>query len=702
MTKNDAFLKGFCSLIILFGLLFGGNAFAQEETEELSVEDRKKFKRLVFDANQKYYDRDIIPATELYLQAFNMDPNNFEVAYRLGRCKYYSENIDSSLIFYERAREIDPDANDTLYFDLAGTLKKLGRYDEARKMYREFIKRYQYDDYFKRQAKFEDEGIDSAKVLMQMKPTYEVSTIDVNSPNNDYSTAIFTVGTDSFMIFTSHRQGTRGKKSYSFWGQPFSDLFISQMENDSTFGPPTVLGKKKINTKVNDGSAVIAPDGTTMYYTICNKGKYGKKYGCSIYESRYDGVKKAWGKFQLVEGVNGKMEVVVNSRGKTKEVPTWDAQPSLTADGNTMYFVSDRPGGQGETDIWYATRAGTAWSEPVNAGEMVNTEFQEMYPYIFKDGDVLFFSSNGHKGLGGFDIWRTQGEGATWQRPNNVGYPLNTSYDDFALFWLIEDSVGYFSSDRDRLPPTKHIGEVPGSIGGDDIFRVLKKYRPEYKLLVYGVVRDKDELTPIPFSTVTLYEMDGDKLIPIDTFKTQQDARYEFPLDVGKDYKVVGAAAEYLSAFEVFSTKDLQLTEDKKWEYNLDLFLPGIEVDKPYVLQNIYYDFDKADLRPASVQELDNLVALMEANPTMTIQIGSHTDSNGTERYNRKLGDRRAKSVVDYLIKERNVPRDRISAFGYGESDLMIYPEMTDADEQANRRTEFRIKSFDYEPPKDN
>jgi len=673
-------------LLLLFGLgYFFINALVS--AQDVQTVDEKKLKKTVKEADRRFVNREMIKAGNLYQSAFNMDQSNFHVAYRLARCKWYSGQLDSAKLYYDHAIKIAPDKNDTIYFDLASALKKQGKYAEAKATFSTFLKRYTgkgMKDFYSRQAEYEIDGCDVAEKLMKKEPEYKYEPTSFNLEQSDFAPALWAVKADSFMVFTSRRAGNRGKKMYNFTGEPFDDLWVVKMENDSTYGEPENLGKK-VNTKASDGSAVIDPAGTTMYYTICGRGKFRKVWGCSIYMSEYNGDAKTWSKFRKIEGLNGVRKQVVNSRGKTKEVPTWDGQPCLSEDGSIMYFSSDRDGSVGQTDIWYSTKAGQGWAAPTNCGKAINTEFNESYPLLGKDGKTLYFTSDGHKGLGGKDIWKAEGQQAQWGTPENLGYPINTSYDDFALMWFIQDSIGLISSDRQ------------GTKGRDDIWHIRKIYRPEIKITVHGRVRDSLTKQVIPFATVTLYEVKGNKITPIDTFKTTQNGYYEFVLERNKKYKMVGNAPEYL-ANEVFvSTMDIKKSTDL--EADIDIFLYGIDFDKPIVLQNIYYDFDKADLRPESKSELEKLVKLLTDNPTIVIQIGSHTDTNGSERYNIKLGDRRAKSVVDYLVQV-GIPRERLSAFGYGESTPMIYPEMSDSDEQANRRTEFRIKSMDYDPTK--
>ena len=365
-------------------------------------------------------------------------------------------------------------------------------------------------------------------------------------------------------------------------------------------------------------------------------------------------------------------------------VPTWDAQPCLSPDGNTIYFVSDREGGTGKLDIWYSTREGEEWGEPKNCGPNVNTEYNDMSPFISRNGNDFFFASDGRIGYGGFDIYQTSGYGADFAAPSNLKAPINSSYDDFGAIWAKNDSLAYFTSDR------------PNDSGERDcIFFARKKEKPPYEVAVHGVVRDKKSLQPVQFATVILFEYDfEDELIPIDTFNTGPDAAYNFQLEPNKKYKVVGNAPEYLANEEVFDTHNID--EDTDIEKNVDIELERIEIDVPIVLNNIFYDFDEYFLREESKAELDRLTSILTKNPNITVTIDSHTDTNGSDDYNKTLSENRAKSVVVYLIQESGIDPNRLSWFGWGETKPLVYPELSDEDEQLNRRSEFRIRSIEF------
>lgn len=641
---------------------------------------------LVKDADVLFATRQYASATNLYRQAAKLQPTNYYALLGLGRCSNQLNKLDDAVKWFTSATEAVPD-KDSSWFYLGTVLKKQENYQESTRAFEKFLELHKKEDYLQKVAKLEIQGNAFAEKQAKVPQQYDVTPAPFNAKGNDYDASIFKVGSNKFLLFSSHRIGNMGKLPYAEFGEEFmSDIWQVQMTSDSTFKRPENMGKM-INTLANDGAACVSPDGLTMYYSICGQGKIGKIWGCSIYQSKFDPDKKRWGKFSLVQGINGQQEVQINSKGKLAKVPTYDTHPYLSPDGNIMYFVSDRRGGVGGNDLYYSKKAGNTWTSPVNLGRTINTEFNEIQPYISDDGKTIYFASEGRGGMGGYDLYKAEGQETTWTEPVNLGRDLNSSYDDTGLLWLEKDSLGFVTTNR------------PGGKGKDDIFLVrrIPNASPEaIEITVQGRVRDLKTKQSIPFATVTLYLTAGNTITPLDTFKTDQTGSYKFVLERGNDYKLVGNAPEYLANEEFVSTKDLK--KSAALEKDIDIYLERIEVNKPIVLQNIYYDFDKAVLRPEAVGELDRLIRIMTENPGMTIQVGSHTDTNGSEKYNVGLSNRRAKSVVDYLIKN-GVGKARITSFGYGESQPLIYPELSDADEQANRRSEFRIRTMDLPTP---
>lgn len=377
------------------------------------------------------------------------------------------------------------------------------------------------------------------------------------------------------------------------------------------------------------------------------------------------------------------------------------AHPALSPDGTTMYFVSDMPGGSGRKDIWMTTRSagGNTWSKPVNAGPDINTPGDELFPYVRSDG-TLYFSSDGHIGMGGLDIFRAipQPDGS-WN-VQNMKPPVNSYSDDFGIIFENENERGIFSSTRKGR-------------GNDDLFSFEF---PPLRFSVTGLVKDEKTGTAIPGSQVQLIASDGSNL----QAETGTGGDFRFALKADVDYIFLASKRGYLNGKERATTKG----QEKSREYMVTLLLSAI--DKPVELPNILYDFGKWDLRPESMVSLDKLVETLLDNPNITIELMSHTDSRDTEEYNLDLSQKRAQVVVQYLI-DKGIEADRLSARGYGEST----PKTVDAEiitqnpflregsvlteqyinslegeeqkeiaHQINRRTEFKVLRTDYEAPK--
>lgn len=633
-------------------------------------------------ADANFSVRNYISAEQQYQTALQADPNIFRAKFRLGLINDYLENYSAAIDWYQRAVSQDPERNDTIYLYIGLDYKRLNDYRRAKEAFLEFQQRHQVQDEYYTRAQKEIEGCDLAEASARKRPRFRVKPTSFNSTALDaYPSLLDQRQEDKYIVFTSHRKYRGGKPDRSL-GQPSkSDLFAVIMENDSIYTELDPLGKP-VNTKRNDGTSTFTPDGLTMYYTICDSKKGN---ACNIYESVYDPQRKRWSKPVRVEGLLAFEEIVVNSRGKTKSVPTDDRQPSISKDNRTMYFSSSRPGGQGGYDIWFSRRQGSEWSPARNLGVPVNTPFDEYSPFINDDGTRIYFASEGHGGFGGFDLYYSEVDSeGNWGEPVNIGAPVNTSYDEIGSIWMDEDSLTLFSSNRD------------GGSGSYDVYWGRRIFYPlgSLNITVQGLIRDRRTKQPIPFATAILYEyLANGSIVALDTFYTDQTARYNFPLVRDKSYKILGNAPEYLANEEEVNT--LGIEDDTDIEKNIDIELEPIVIGFPIVLQNIYYDFDEFYLRPDALLELNKLIKTLRQNDNITIQLGSHTDTNGTVQYNDVLSNNRARAAVKYLV-DNGIDPSRLSWYGFGETTPLIFPELTDEDEQSNRRTEFRIMSIDF------
>ncbi len=637
---------------------------------------QKELEKANEDFQREFYSDARIKFQEILLQ----DPNNLEAIVKLAESNFYLENYTEALANYTQALGIDSTSNDTLYFWTGITHKYLGNCDQAITWLNRFKQKHSNQDYFFLRAQRDIEG---CKALDPNRGVpYSMRSVSFNSAAADIFPAYREgLNQPKEIVYTSHKDENGRGKFYSRLGQPnFSSLYSIQYIDDSTFAAVSQKLGGTINGtgKQNTGSATFADNGMTMYFTMCNTPQ--NKDGCSIYSSRYNTSRNSWGKPELVEELAGR-KPIRNKKGKLKFAPTDDANPSVTPDGNTLYFSSDRPDGKGGYDIWYSQRVGTRWASPISLDTTINSPFDENSPFVSSDGSKLYFSSNGWGGAGGFDIYSSEKREGVWLPNVNVGPPINSNSDDIGSIWLKEDSLVYFSSNR------------AGGLGSYDIYWARLTGVIGGTLALQGLVRDRDTQLPIPFATAILFEKDTDGfLIPLDTFSTGPNADYYFDLQFDRQYKVLGNAPEYLANEIEVSTEGVTAGI---LERNIDIALEPIYASLPIVLQNIYYDFDEYYLRNDAKRELDQIAFLLQQNNNITIQMGSHTDTNGSIQYNDKLSNNRARSAVKYLI-DRGINPERLTWFGYGENEPLIYPEKSDEDEQTNRRTEFRILSIDF------
>lgn len=564
-----------------------------------------------------------------------------------------------------------------LYY--ADALKMNQKYEEAKVQYKAYKELVPGDPRG-------SEGITSCDLALEWMeyPTgYEVEEMKFfNSKFNDFSP---TFGSEDYrtVYFTSSRDEGIGKSEHGGTGQSFSDIFVSVEDRKGKWSTPVPL-EDPLNSESEEGTTAISGDFNTLYFTRCGVNKR-KAMGCEIYMAERD--KEKWSKIEPL-GIASDSIVI--------------AHPAISPDGNTLYFVSDMDGsiqgqeGINSKDIWIVTRDGGKWGEPENLGLVINTPGDELFPYVHPDG-TLYFSSNGHIGMGGLDIFKaSKNANGNWE-VQNMKYPINSSSDDFGITFEKERESGFLSSTRKGK-------------GGDDIFSFLL---PPLTFSITGTVKNEKTDEIIPEAVVKSISSDG---ITIET-QTSQEGKFKFNLTPGTDYVFIASKeGKFLKGKERETTKGLNQSTELKTEIYLT------PIDQPIEVENIFFDFNKWDLRPESMVSLNTLVETLNENDNITIELGSHTDSRASDEYNIDLSKKRAQSVVDYLI-QKGIERDRLIAKGYGESepkvvdskDNELYPflpsgtklsekfieGLSDEDQKEmahflNRRTEFKVLRTDY------
>ncbi|HSZ72880.1 MAG TPA: OmpA family protein, partial [Cytophagaceae bacterium] len=473
----------------------------------------------------------------------------------------------------------------------------------------------------------------------------------VNSKYPDYVPVVSADETE--LIFTSRRPTTTGGKKDPQDNQYFEDVYIST--KDSATGQwtsPRDLGPQ-VNSAEHDASVGLSPDGHKLFIY---RAEFSRKQSGDIYLSTLGA--NGWSKPK-------RMESPINTE-------YWEPSASLTNDEKTIFVSSNRPGGYGGTDIYIIKRKDdSTWGEAVNLGPKVNTAFDEDAPYIHPDKKTLFFSSRGHNTMGGFDIFTTTLTPLTdsteeWASPVNAGYPINTSDDDIYFVWSADGTKGYFSSWRDD------------SYGEKDLYVI---HQPNATVLK-GNIYDEETRLPLK-ANVTVKNMDNNEMIGV--FTTDSSGYYELKLPHGTNYSITAEAESHL-----FQSTSVQIDPKlASQEIKKDIYLQPVKEGLSIVLNNIFFDFDKATLRSESDAELENLYAFLIKYPELKVELSGHTDAFGSDRYNQKLSEKRAKAVVAYLIK-KGIPKAKLVAKGYGES-KPIESNDTDEGRQLNRRTELKI-----------
>lgn len=587
-----------------------------------------------------------------------------------------SNRIKEAEQYYAKAGGAGVD-KDSVKFYYAQSLKANTKYNEARAQLESLIQQTS-NTKLKDRAEAELNGLEYLNNLRNKTSYYRVKNLELlNTPASEYAPVYL----NNELYFTSSRGNGR---IYEAEGKPFTSIYKVATRGanvDVTTIQPLPQG---INDDFrNVGCPTFTPDGRTMVFAMGNTRK--KKGGADVdlYISRFrNGV---WGEPQRLNiNTQFKDEFDVIARNNS-----WDSSPAFSPDGRTLYFASNRPGGYGGTDIYSAQMDSRGrFSRVRNLGPEINTAGNELFPYVAEDGK-LYLASDGHPGFGGLDLFvvkRASGKTIV----ENLGEPMNSPGDDFGIF-LFRPDRGFFTSNRE------------GGKGDDDIYTFVNE-DPNLKVVNYylaGITyTPTSDSTRAILPNVRVSLLDGEGSIMQD-YVTGDDGKFLFRVYENEDYTLVGETDGYLVKRQEYTTRgksvDPSTLKDMITNITLDtiLVLDKIEINKTFVLENIYFDFDKYDIRPDAARELDKLVQLLIDNPEIKIEMGSHTDSVGTLVYNYELSKNRAEATVKYLISKGIAP-DRLTAKGYGEEVPIApntNPDGTDNPEgrARNRRTEFKI-----------
>jgi len=607
------------------------------------------------------------------------DPDRNYAIVRLADCYRLTNDQLNAKAWYAKAVKL-PNTESINWFYYGEALRCAQEYDLAKEAFLTYASLSPDDPRGKAYAGFCDE----IARLNDLPVCFEIKIVpSLNSERSDFGPAFYS---DGIIFVSDRRQNFVDNKKYEWTNFNYLDLFFATPRYLDEFfqemnEPKAFTGK--FNQTYHDGPASFARHDSLIYFTRTDKGKEKKDAD----NFRTDRLKIFWSRF---DGSWSKTEAFfMNSDDYSV------GHPVLTADGNTIYFVSDMPGGLGGTDIYSCEWQNGQWGQAKNLGPEVNSFGDEMFPSV--NGNQLYFASNGFAGFGGLDIFRTTFIDGKWSKVENLGQPINSSFDDFALVLDPRSKKGFFSSNR------------PGGKGSDDIYacRMIecKQKKPLAELsvdtlstIISGFVKDKQTLQPMAGSTVFLLNTQTDK---VRVLKTDANGRFQDTIVKGIFYVAKAMENNYLS--DCINFKIATADTSRSASTPRDLLLDRLEVNKVFTLNNmdysvetIYYDFDKWFIRPDAETELNKLVQVMRENP-VNVELGSHTDSRGSKEYNIELSQKRAESAVRYIVLQ-GIDAARITAKGYGESQLINHCSdgvpCTQAEHQANRRTEFKVTGF--------
>jgi len=633
-----------------------------------------------YTANLYFKEFSYVKSAELYKKIYQKGDSTKLILERLGDSYYFNNNTEESEKWYQKLfKNYSQDSiSEIYYFRYIQSLKSNGNYKKSDEW---MLKLKTLNKQDLRVKSFENNANYLNKYQNKKSEFINIYNLSVNSKYSDYG-AFFN---DSTIVFSSTRPKTNSEntKIYQWNKQPFYNIYSTKLitfKNDISilFTDGNIANNlNSVNSKYHDASAVITKDGRTMYFTRDNFD--GRKLKTDIKKVSHLKIYKA-------EFIDNKWTNIIELPFNNKKYSV--GHPALSFDENTLYFSSDMPGGFGETDIYkVAIKPDNKFGYPVNLGSNINTEGREMFPFVDSD-DNLFFASDGHAGLGGLDIFKTNISKTLFQKVENLGKPINSSKDDFSFSLSRIKRIGFFSSNRD------------GGKGNDDIYSfAIRKKVVICNQLVEGVITDTFTKNILPGSKVLLFENN----IKTDSLIVGIDAKYQFKIKCNTTYKIEASKLYYKNGVKTFVSPKI----NGKMIQNLDLNLgDDFEYSNGQIvvkINPIYFNYNKSNIRTDASLELEKVIAIMQKYPSLIIRSGSHTDARGKAAYNEALSDRRAQSTVKYIMS-KGIDPTRISGKGYGESQLVNNcvdndthtnrVKCTKEEHQLNRRTEFVVVNF--------
>lgn len=616
-------------------LLLSINTFAQSPNPKAKEFYEKALKNIS--------ERKSVDAIENLQKAIERDSTYADPYFKLGQINEAARSQENAIKFYKKAIELRP--NDPLltqgYTYIGTRLVKAGEYTQAKEYLSFSVKNVPQNSPVLKQLTRQLEQCKFGEEAKNTGMTFKAAEMGetINFKNKQYFPVL--TADNETLIFTARSDDGD------------ENLYTSQLINGSWSAPKSI--SNKINTNANEGTCSISADGRTLVFTSCDgKNSLGS---CDLYISKKIG--EEWS--------------TPENLGSSINTSFWEAQPSLSNDGRILYFSSDRQGGYGRKDLWVSElKENNTWTKAINLGDVINTTSDEISPFIHANGHTLFFASDGHLGMGGLDLFMTESKMSICSKPENLGFPINTHEDQVALFISADGSKGYYSSD---VKPDIKLFQ----------FDIPKKLSEKFKRASYvkGIVQDASNKQSLS-AEIELIDLKTNKVVE----KTISDAitgQYTAVLPNGSQYGLFINKKDYFFKSLTFNFSEKTEADGK----TIDILLDPIKKDVKTVLNNIFFDSGKAELRPESFTELDKLQLLLKQNPSLQVEISGHTDDVGKDTENQVLSEKRALSVADYLIK-KGINTQNIKVKGYGKTKPIV-PNTSEENRQINRRIEMSI-----------
>ncbi|MBP6374167.1 MAG: OmpA family protein [Flavobacterium sp.] len=633
----------------LLALLLLGNLSVQAQQKSVVQKAYNQYEKLAY-----------VDAIKTYEKLAEKGYKSEELFQKLGNAYYFNAQLNKANVYYAQLFAGYPNQDNEYRYRYAQTLKSVGDYTQSDALMAQFAKNSSAD---LRSKQFEN----SKDYLAQIKENsgrYELTHLKINSPYSDYGSTV----SNSTLVFASSRDtGSVFQRKHKWTNESFTCLYGSKIEGDACLD--ALKFATEINSKFHESSAVFSKDGQTMYFTRnnFNKGKKGK-----------DANRITLLKIYRAQLVNGTWKNVTELPFNSNEFNT--AHPALNPNETILYFASDRPGGFGKSDLWQVKiLADGTFGVPVNLGNNINTEGRETFPFVSKANE-LYFATDGYPGLGGLDIYQTELADSNWKKPQNIGSPANTSADDFGFYIDSDTQKGFLTSNRE------------GGKGNDDIYGLLETKKMNCTQTIKAAVVDKDSKKSIGQGNITVLD---DQFQVVQNLSPNADGTIDIKgISCDKNYFIRLVSPDYQTK-EIGLVKSTDVPAVYELELNQKPIAKGDDLAKLIGIKMVYFDLDKWNIRPDAAYELEKIASILEENPTLKIDVRAHTDSRQTAAYNAKLSERRAQSIIAWLV-QRGIAANRLSGRGYGESQLTNPCSdgvpCSEDEHQANRRSEFVVE----------